>query len=88
MSLLISIKADPVFFSKQECLPVGRVQPASFTILEGCVCPGDVCAEGGVCPGGLHLLDQGADISPRCKLGYTPCPLHAGIHTIPSKQND
>ena len=39
-------------------------------------------------PPGIHHLGQtpplGRHTPAKCMLGYTPCPVHAGIHPLPS----
>ena len=67
-------------FHDRWCLP--REGDVCLGVSALWVCPGHVYPRGGV----YTPLDQEAD-TPRqtppshCMLGYTPCPLHVGIHT-------
>ena len=55
--------------TKQECIPIGCIPPASVAIVGGCVClrgvcleVGGVCLEGGCLPRGGGCLSRGGGV--------------------------
>ena len=70
-------------YTRQQCIPVGYVQPTSVAVSGGGSAQGFVCPGVGVSGKGRCLpkvMDPEADLPLHARID-TPCPLHAGIHS-------